>query len=131
MAEPESGESRRDPCPDTGCPKHLSEVATRRQALIAKTRAAVHDRLTKEISYWDRQATELKAKEEAGKRTRLPAYEARRRADELAARLDKRLKELDQEAQLSPKLPLVRSGIMVVPQGLVDTMNQRPTQKLP
>jgi len=36
-------------------PEHFTEVKTRKQQWIAKTEAAVKDRLTKEIAYWDRQ----------------------------------------------------------------------------
>ena len=42
-------------------PEHLAEVRTARLALIAKTEAAVKDRLTKEISYWDHRAAQPRA----------------------------------------------------------------------
>ena len=48
-------------------PEHLDEVRSRKLDLIAKTEAAVKDRLTKEISYWDHRAEQLKAQEAAGK----------------------------------------------------------------
>ena len=48
-------------------PEHLAEVRDARLALIAKTEAAVKDRLTKEITYWDHRAEQLKAQEQAGK----------------------------------------------------------------
>src|SRR5690606_10486152 len=65
-------------------PEHIREVRDRRQVWIEKTRAAVKDRLTKEIMYWDRRAEELKLQEQAGKAgARLNSQEARRRADEL------------------------------------------------
>src|SRR5262249_2184593 len=41
-------------------PEHLDEVRTRRIEWIEKTRAAVQDRLTKEITYWDHRAEDLK-----------------------------------------------------------------------
>jgi len=41
-------------------PEHLAEVRTRKLDLIARTEAAVKDRLTKEISYWDHRAEQLK-----------------------------------------------------------------------
>ena len=76
-------------------PEHLAEVRTSRLALIAKTEAAVKDRLTKEINYWDHRAEELKLQEQAGKTgARLNSGEARKRADMLQARLRKRLEEL-------------------------------------
>ena len=64
--------------------------------LLAKTEAAVKDRLTKEINYWDHRAEELKLQEAAGKpNARLNSGEARKRADNLQARLQKRLAELE------------------------------------
>jgi len=101
-------------------PEHVSEVRSRRMEWIAKTRAAVKDRLTKEITYWDHRAEQLKAQEQAGRAgARLNSAEARRRADELAGRLQKRLAELDAEAQLSTLPPVVLGGLVVIPKGLL------------
>ena len=107
-------------------PEHLAEIRTSRLALIAKTEAAVKDRLTKEINCWDHRAEELKLQEQAGKTgARLISGEARKRADMLQARLRKRLEELKLEAQISPLPPVVLGGLLVVPKGLVDTMERR------
>lgn len=104
-------------------PEHIQEVRGRRLSWIEKTRAAVKDRLTKEITYWDHRAEQLKLQERAGKAgARLNSQEARRRADELQARLEKRLAELDREAQISALPPVVLGGLVVVPLGLVATM---------
>jgi hypothetical protein len=101
-------------------PEHLQEVRGPRLTLIAKTRAAVKDRLTKEITYWDHRAEELKLQEQAGKHNaRLNSQEARRRADELQARLQKRLEQLDLEGQISAVPPVVLGGMVVVPLGLL------------
>ena len=107
-------------------PEHLAQVRDPKLALIAKTEAAVKDRLTKEISYWDHRAEQLKLQEKAGvSGARLNSDEARKRADTLQARLHKRLQELQLEAQLSPLPPVVLGGLLVVPQGLVDAMAGR------
>ena len=107
-------------------PEHLAEVRTSRLALIAKTEAAVKDRLTKEINYWDHRAEELKLQEQAGKTgARLNSGEARKRADMLQARLRKRLEELTLEAQISPLPPVVLGGLLVVPRGLIESMDGR------
>src|SRR5207245_301679 len=45
-------------------PEHLAEVRSRKVELIAKTEAAVKDRLTKEITYWDHRAEQLKLQEQ-------------------------------------------------------------------
>jgi SNF2 family DNA or RNA helicase len=104
-------------------PEHVKEVRDRRIGWIQKTRAAVKDRLTKEISYWDHQAEQLKLQEQAGKAgARLNSGEARRRADDLQGRLEKRLSELDAEAQLSTLPPAVLGGLIIVPMGLIAAM---------
>ena len=109
-------------------PEHLAEVHEARRALIAKTEAAVKDRLTKEIAYWDHRAEQLKLREQAGKTgARLNSGEARKRADELQLRLKNRLEELKLEARISPLPPLVLGGLLVVPKGLVDEIAGRDT----
>ena len=107
-------------------PEHIAEVRGRRLTWIEKTRAAVKDRLTKEITYWDHRAEQLKLQEQAGKAgARLNSQEARRRADDLQARLQRRLAELDREAQVSALPPVVLGGLVVVPLGLVAAMTGR------
>ncbi len=101
-------------------PEHLQEVRGRRLAWIEKTRAAVKDRLTKEIAYWDHRAQQIQQQESAGKaNTRLNSQEARRRADELQARLQRRLQQLDLEAHITAVPPVVLGGVVVVPAGLL------------
>jgi hypothetical protein len=101
-------------------PKHLQEVRGRRLEWIDKTGAAVKDRLTKEIGYWEHRAEELKLQEQAGRtNARLNSQEARRRADELQARLHKRMEQLDLEAQVSALPPVALGSLVVVPAGLL------------
>ena len=89
-------------------------------ALIAKTEAAVKERLTKEINYCDHRAEQLRLQEQAGQTgARLNSREARRRADHLQARLENRLAALTREAQLSPLPPVMQGGALVVPRGLL------------
>jgi hypothetical protein len=76
-------------------PRHLRQVRERREAQVDKTLAAVHERLTTEINYWDKRAGELRQQEKSGKANdRLNAAKAQQRADELAARLERRKEEL-------------------------------------
>ena len=104
-------------------PEHLAEVRSQKLELIAKTEAAVKDRLTKEIAYWDHRAEELKLQEQAGRpNAKLNSNEARKRADMLQGRLAKRLEELKLEAQISPLPPVVLGGLLVVPIGLIHAM---------
>ena len=113
-------------------PDHLAEVRDARLTLITRTEAAVQDRLTKEIAYWDHRAEQLKLQEQAGKTgARLNSGEARRRADNLQARLHKRLAELQLEAQISPLPPVVLGGVLVIPKGLLDAMAGRQSAGAP
>jgi hypothetical protein len=113
-------------------PEHLAEVRGRKAPLVQKTEAAVKERLTKEITYWDHRAAQLQAQEQAGKpNARLNSGEARRRADALQARLLKRLDDLKLEAQLSPLPPVILGGVLVVPKGLLDAMNPKGNGQTP
>jgi hypothetical protein len=69
----------------------------------------------------------LKLREQAGKPgARLNSQEARRRADELQARLERRLAELEREAQIAALPPVVLGGAVVVPAGLLARMMGQP-----
>jgi superfamily II DNA or RNA helicase len=104
-------------------PRHLAEVRSHKEELINKTMIAVKDRLTKEINYWDHRAEELKVQEQAGKvNARINSAKARQRADELAARLAKRMAELEQERNLAPLPPVAIGGALVAPIGLVNRL---------
>jgi superfamily II DNA or RNA helicase len=108
-------------------PEHMKEVRDRRSAWIYKARVAVKDRLTKEIGYWDHRAEDLKVQEQAGKpNARLNSQEAHRRADDLQARLQKRMEQLDLEGQVSALPPVALGGFVVVPAGLIAQMTGRP-----
>ncbi|OCC14774.1 helicase (Snf2/Rad54 family) [Dissulfuribacter thermophilus] len=107
-------------------PKHLQEVKTRKEEMTNKIMAAVKERLTAEITYWDHRAEELKLQEQAGKiNAKINSVKARQRADELTGRLHKRMEELKQERQVSPLPPNVTGGALIVPIGLIRKY-QRP-----
>jgi SNF2 family DNA or RNA helicase len=107
-------------------PEHVREVCERRKVWIEKTRAAVRDRLTKEIAYWDHRAEELKLQERAGRRNaRLNSQEARKRADDLQERLNRRMDELAREEQISPLPPKLIGGVVIVPLGLIAAVTGR------
>jgi SNF2 family DNA or RNA helicase len=104
-------------------PQHLQEVKRHKEELIDKTLAAVKDRLTKEINYWDHRAEDLKLQEQAGKvNAKINSAKARARADDLQARLSKRMEQLAQERRLSPLPPVVVGGALVVPMGLLQRL---------
>lgn len=104
-------------------PIHLDEVRKRREDLVTRTMAAVKDRLTKEITYWDHRANQLKDQELAGKiNAKINSGKARQRADELQARLQRRMVELELERQISPLPPVAIGGSLVVPIGLLHSL---------
>ena len=101
-------------------PEHLAEVSSQKLEHLAKTEAAVRERLNKEISHWDSRAEKLKMQERAGKpNANLNSAEARRRADDLQERLAKRTGEIERERKLSALPPVVLGGALVVPAGLI------------
>ncbi len=79
--------------------------------------------MSKEINYWDHRAEDLRAQERAGRaNARLNSQEARRRADELQARLAMRMDQLNLEAQVSALPPVILGGLVVIPAGLLALM---------
>jgi superfamily II DNA or RNA helicase len=100
-------------------PDHLREVSGRKSELVRRTKEAVHERLTKEVNYWDHRARQLKEQEDAGKTSSLNSARARQRAEELEARLQKRMDELEQELRLSAQPPVAIGGALVLPAGLI------------
>ena len=105
-------------------PQHRQEVRERRVELVKKTRAAVKERLTKEINYWDHRAETLRAQEQAGKvNAKQNSQQARRNADDMQARLQGRLEHLDLEDQISAQPPVAVGGVLIVPIGLLKKMN--------
>jgi hypothetical protein len=111
-------------------PKHLEEVRARKEELISKTLTAVKERLTKEIIHWDHRAEQEKAKEAAGKKPTLNSAKFRERANELEARLKKRLEDLEQERRLAPLPPVALGGALVVPAGLLARLAGEPEARI-
>ena len=101
---------------------HFDDVAALTGNRMQRTRAAVIERLDQEIRYWDARAAELKQRELHGKKTNLNSGRARQRADDLAARKERRLRELALEADLVSHAPNVVAAALVLPQGLIDEM---------
>ena len=98
---------------------HFDEIEVIARDRVAKVRAAVNDRLIKEIRYWDQRCEEIKQQELAGKKPPLNSGRARARADELEARLARRRVELDQEENLQSSPPTILSAAIIVPQGML------------
>ena len=100
-------------------PEHYSEVAGRRIAHVDKTLAAVHERLTKEIDYWSDRFIKLTDDKDAGKDMRLNLENVRRTLSDLEARLESRKKELQSMRHVTSATPVLLSGALVVPAGLL------------
>jgi hypothetical protein len=100
-------------------PRHLEEVKGQHEARVSKTMQAVRERLVRQIQFWDRRAQQLREEEKAGKQPRMNADRAENRAKELQERLERRLKDLEAERQVSAKPPVLLGGALIVPQGLL------------
>ena len=102
-------------------PGHLEEVTAQREERINKTERAVWERLTKEISYWDRRSAELRQQERSGQpNDRLNSENAARRRDDLIERRDRRMQQLKRERHLMPGPPVVVGAALVMPAGMVE-----------
>jgi hypothetical protein len=100
-------------------PQHLAEVKTERLERIAKAEREIKARMQREINHWSRRYEELKLQEQAGRQVRLPAQVAKERAEVLVRRLEKRLSQLQAEAQITAKVPVLKGGALVIPAGLL------------
>lgn len=100
-------------------PAHYQEVKTRREQQADKILAAVNERLVKEINYWSDRYIKLSDDVAAGKQPRLQPDNAKRRVEELTARLEQRKKELGAMANVVSSQPVVIGGALVIPQGLL------------
>lgn len=110
-------------------PQHFAEVKKRKETLLNKTEQAVKERLTAEVQYWDYQAVELADKEAAGKvNAKLNSKLARRRADELAERMKKRLSDIAKEKRITPLPPVITGGALVIPKGLLHQLMGKTSQ---
>lgn len=100
-------------------PRHLHEVQTLTESRVARTWEAVERRLTREINYWDARANTLWEEQRKGLQPRMNPENARRRADELKERLERRRAELDAERHLQARPPVLVGAALVVPAHLL------------
>jgi SNF2 family DNA or RNA helicase len=107
-------------------PSHVQEIRSERLPYIDKVEQAVQARLQKEINHWDHRAEDLKARERAGKRTRLPAHVAAERAENLAERMRSRMRELELERAISPQPPAIKGGALIIPAALLRRLRGEP-----
>ncbi|EMG2024430.1 DUF3883 domain-containing protein [Klebsiella pneumoniae] len=100
-------------------PDHYAEVKLRRELQADKTLEAVHERLVKEINYWQDRFLKLSDDVKAGRQPKLQPENARRRVDELTARLQQRTAELIALKQVVSSTPVVIGSALVIPQGFL------------
>ena len=100
-------------------PEHYEEVKKRREHQVDKILAAVNDRLVKEINHWSDRYIKLSEDVAAGKQPRVQPEMARRRVEELTARLEQRKRELEAMRSVVSSSPVVIGGALVIPQGLL------------
>ena len=100
-------------------PEHFEEVRSRRHHQADKTLAAVRERLTKEINYWADRYIKLREDMQAGKQPRMQPEMARRRHDDISARLQSRMQELEAMKNVISNTPMVIGGALIIPQGLL------------
>lgn len=99
--------------------KHFEQIKIMREAQSDKTLKAVKDRLVKESNYWQSRYLDLEAQVSLGKQPKIQPEMARRRVDELSARLEQRTKELLDLKNVVSSTPVVIGGMLVIPQGLL------------
>lgn len=99
--------------------KHLAEVYDRTQRFVDRAKAAVHERLTQQIQYWDNRYIDLSDQEKAGKHTRQTSDIARQRRDDLMQRLEARTADLELQGRLAPRKPRHLGAMLVIPASLL------------
>jgi superfamily II DNA or RNA helicase len=98
---------------------HFAEIKNRRETQADRILAAVHERLTREIDYWSDRYIKLKEDVSAGKQPKMQPDNAKRRIDELTARLEQRKREVASMRNVISSTPNVIGGALVIPAGLL------------
>ncbi|WP_354253523.1 helicase-related protein [Arthrobacter sp. UYEF21] len=108
--------------------EHENEIRAMVLPMVQRTREQVNRRLKAEINNWDIRHAELLDREAAGKQLKLRPETAYRRARDLERRLERRLQELDADASLSVRPPVVAGAALVIPKGLLERLQGQRTQ---
>ncbi len=112
-------------------PEHYGEVAQRRIGNVEKTLNAVHERLSKEIAFWQDRWMKLKEDAEVGKDVRLNLQNVERTLGDLQSRLDGRKKELQAMRHVVNGTPVVLGAALIVPAGLMKKLRgDEPTDRV-
>lgn len=101
-------------------PAYLDEVRPRRQHEIERTREQVTARLQYESNRLWAESTAAQAAEQEGTKVRESSTSLSEKATHLEHRLQERLKELDQQEQLSTRPPRIVTSAVVLPLAVVE-----------
>jgi SNF2 family DNA or RNA helicase len=112
---------------ETLAPEHYLEVKTRRERQASKILNAVNERLIKEIDHWSHRYETLREDVSKGKQPRMQPENAKRRVDELTARLEQRKRELETMRNVVSSTPKVIGGALVIPTGLLAKLSGSTT----
>ncbi|GAA4400063.1 helicase-related protein [Tsukamurella soli] len=104
---------------DSTVAEHTLAVRQRLEPEIAKTRNLVRARLTEQMNYLYRTASDLRSAAPDKRRRRLSPDTLEAQARELERRLTTRLADLDAQARLSARPPVLTGAAVVIPAGLV------------
>lgn len=98
-------------------PKQLDGIERRTKTRVERVRAAVRERLTREIKFREARVLQLQADERAGKQIKLNWQREQQWVDDLRARLDHRLQDLANQERLSSLPPRLLGCAVIVPSG--------------
>ena len=107
---------------DTSARAHLTEIRDKVLPRLERVRHEVQVRLTNEIKFWEDRTRALEEQASAGKQPKMNPDRARARTEELIARLNRRMKDLQAEAQLTSTAPVLVAMALVVPAGLLQRL---------
>lgn len=102
-----------------GLPEHRDDVVARVVPAVERTRELVRKRLVAQMNHWDSESIRLAEAQTAGKKVRIAPATARERARALETRLERRLRELDLEAQVKIRPPQIIGAALVLPAGII------------
>jgi hypothetical protein len=112
---------------DVLVPEHVAEVGQRHVQQVDKTLAAVHERLTREISFWTHTIEKYEEDQKAGRDMSVALIKPRRILQELDSRLTLRKRALLQSRNYVTAPPIVLGAALVVPQGLLRVLRGEVT----
>jgi len=107
-------------------PNQVAEVEARTRSRVERVRAAVRDRLTKEITFRETRAMQLQADERAGKQIRVNWRREEQWADELRTRLNRRMDDLSNQERLSALPPRLLGCAVILPIGFFADESNAP-----